>query len=118
MRKVCEVSYTLKANPVREGREIKQKARAIITDLSKAKMRKVTDLVKSAVDGPLACNFFHDIYWHKTRTDNPVERIMSKVRPTAKPRRLASNALIWLTLPTSHVAACRVCVELPGECNE
>ena len=80
--KVREVSHMLKAIHAQESRDAaEKKAKGIIGELRAGKMSKAADLVEQAVLETLTYYAFPDIHWHKkTRTNNPLERIMREIR--------------------------------------
>jgi len=56
-----------------------ENASTVIADLRASRMAKAADLVEQAVHETLAYYAFPDIYWRKSRTNNPLERIMKAI---------------------------------------
>ena len=71
----------LKANHAQESRDAaERKAGAVVADLRAAKMTKAAGLVETSVQEKLTYYAFPDIHWHRTRTNNPLERNMKEIR--------------------------------------
>ncbi|WP_271672975.1 transposase [Bradyrhizobium sp. CCBAU 51627] len=77
---VREVIHMLKAIHAHESRAAgDENASTVIADLRASRMAKAADLVEQAVHETLAYYAFPDIHWRKSRTNNPLERIMKAI---------------------------------------
>ena len=58
----------------------KEKADAVTAELRRQRLTRAAELVEMRVGETLTCYAFPDIHWQKIRTNNPLERIMKKIR--------------------------------------
>lgn len=75
MSHMLKVIHAQENRPAAEG-----KARAIVDELVRQRMRRAVDLVDAHLSETLTYYGFLDSHWIKLRTNNPLERIMREIR--------------------------------------
>ena len=83
--KVRDVAKMLKAIHAQETRQAaQQKARAVIDELHRQRLKRAAELVDDYVGETLTYYSFPDSHWIKLKTNNPLERLMREIRRRTK----------------------------------
>ena len=104
-----EVAAMLKAIHAQEDRAAAlKKATDVAKKLEKMRLRKATSIVKEGIEETLSYMSFPREFWHRIRTNNPLERIMREIR---RRTRVVGNfpdgesALMLVAARLRHIAS-------------
>ena len=72
-------------------------------ELRRQRLTRAAELVEMRVGETLTCYAFPDIHWQKIRTNNPLERIMKKIRRRTRVVGAFPDGQSWLNLAAARL---------------